>query len=48
MVVQAVEPMVKSVVADAGRGQDSDLVARIIAQLTPLIKDKVISSLATQ
>jgi len=47
-VVQAVEPLVQSVVSDAGRGQDSDLVARIIAQLTPFIKDTVTSSLATQ
>ena len=47
-VVKAVEPIVKQVVKAETGSDDSDLVARIISQLTPFIKTTVADSLGSQ
>jgi len=43
----APEPIVKEVVKTESASDESDLVARIIAQLTPFIQDSVSNSLGS-
>ena len=46
-IVKAVEPIVAKVVKEESGDSDSDLVARIISQLTPFIRNTVSSSLGS-
>jgi len=46
-IVKAVEPIVKQVVKQESGSNDNDLVARIISQLTPFIKNTVSNSLGS-